>query len=77
MENVFIEGEKEIEPNKIMGYYNDDGSKFNPDLYPLPNLCMSCAKKDDPNEEIVCNMTRMDQLGETDFRCFAYEKKEQ
>jgi len=76
LENVIDEDENESPPTNIMGYYNDDGSKYNPDLYPLPNLCMSCKKKDDPSEEIVCNMTRMDQLGETDFRCFAYVQKE-
>lgn len=62
---------------KVIGFFNDDGSEYNPDLFPLPNLCLSCKKKGDPNEEIVCNLTRMDQLGETEFKCFAYKKDSQ
>ncbi len=61
---------------KLMGYYRDDGSEYNPDLHPLPGLCMSCKKKDDPREEIVCNLTRMDQAGNSEFICYAYERKE-
>ena len=60
---------------KYMGYYDDDGTKYDPDLYPLPTLCMSCIKKDDPNEEMLCNLTRIDQLGEINFKCFAYKQK--
>jgi len=63
------------EDSNNMGFYDDNGNKYNPDLYPLPHLCISCRKKDDPNEEIVCTLTRMDQMGESEFRCFAYEKK--
>lgn len=68
-----IEDEKKDKLN-VVGYYNDDGSAYNPNLFPLPNLCVSCKKKDDPNEEMFCNLTRMDQFGESEFRCFAYEK---
>ena len=49
--------------------------KLVPNLYPLPSLCLSCKKKDDPNEEILCGLNRMDQVGEAEFKCFAYEKK--
>ncbi|MGB4960907.1 MAG: UPF0158 family protein [Saprospiraceae bacterium] len=56
------------------GYYYDDGSEFNPDLFPLPQLCISCKNKDDPYEEILCNLTRMDQNGEPEFKCFAYQR---
>ena len=63
----------EIKPPKLMRYYNDDGSEYNPVLVSLPTLCMSCKKREDPNEEIVCNLTRMDQLGEPEFICYAYE----
>lgn len=58
-----------------MAYFNDDGKEYNPDLYPIPGLCTICKKKDDPKEEIICNMTRMDQQDEEEFKCFAYEKK--
>ncbi len=60
----------------ISGFFNDDGTPYNPDLHPIPNLCLTCKKKDDPNEEMICNLTRMDQQGEKEFKCFAYEKKE-
>ena len=59
---------------QINGYFNDDGTPFNPNLNPLPSLCLSCKKKDDPKEELLCNLTRMDQVGEKEFNCFAYEK---
>lgn len=59
-------------PSQV-GYFDDDGNQYNPDLYPLPNLCQSCKKKDDPSEEFLCNMTRLDQLDEEEFRCFAYK----
>jgi hypothetical protein len=69
------EEEEEIEktPPMIMGYFNDDGTPFNPGLHPLPNLCMSCKKRNNPHEEMICNLTRMDQMDEKEFKCFAYE----
>lgn len=57
-----------------MIFFDDDGNQFNPNLHPLPGLCQSCKKKDDPNEELLCNLTRLDQQGEKEFKCFAYEK---
>jgi hypothetical protein len=56
-----------------MPYFNDDGTEFNPDLYPKPQLCLGCRKNEDPSEEILCNLNRMDQLGDEEFKCFAYE----
>jgi len=55
-------------------YFFDDGTEYNPDLYPKPNLCLICKKNEDPNEEILCNLNRMDQYGNDDFKCFAFEK---
>jgi hypothetical protein len=55
-------------------YYYDDGTEYNPDLYPKPNLCLVCKKDKDPNEEILCNLNRMDQYDNSDFRCFAFEE---
>jgi len=75
LENSIDEKANDKESPKIMGFYDDDGNEYNPDLHPLPSLCLSCKKKDDPSEEIVCNLTRMDQLGENEFICYAYEKK--
>ena len=59
-----------------MSYYDDDGNKLNPNLFPLPQLCLSCKKKDDPNEEILCNLTRLAQIGAIEFICHAYKRKE-
>lgn len=56
-------------------YFFDDGTEFNPDLYPKPGLCLLCMKNGDPNEEILCNLNRMDQQGEDNFICHAFEKK--
>ena len=57
-----------------MPYYHDDGTEFNPDLFPKPSLCLTCRHNDDPDEELLCNLTRMDQMGEDEFECFAYQK---
>ena len=57
-----------------MKYFDDDGVEFNPNLFPIPNLCICCKKKDDPNDQVICNLTRMDQLGDAEFKCFAYQK---
>jgi hypothetical protein len=59
-------------------FFNDDGTEVNPDLIPKPDLCISC-KKDGllGEEEILCNLTRMDQQGEDEFICEAYESKEE
>jgi hypothetical protein len=56
-----------------MPYYDDDGNELNPNLIRKPQLCSSCRKNDDPGEEILCNLTRLDQQGDGEFRCFAYE----
>ena len=58
-------------------FYNDDGTEVNSDLIPKPSLCISCKKDGLPgNEEILCNLNRMDQLGEDEFICGAYEPRE-
>ena len=56
-------------------FYNDDGTEVNPDLIPKPDLCISCKKDGLRNEEILCNLNRMDQQGEDEFICGAYEQK--
>lgn len=57
---------------KYFGFYDDDGNPISPNLFPKPALCLGCKKNDDPNEEMLCAMTRLDQRGETVFECFAY-----
>ena len=57
-------------------YFHDDGTEVNPDLIPKPSLCVSCRKDGLPGEEeVLCNLNRMDQQGEDDFQCGAYEPK--
>jgi hypothetical protein len=57
------------------GFYNDDGTKINPELIPKPSLCVCCQKDDDPEEEILCILNRADQEGEKEFLCYAFEPK--
>ena len=64
--------ESDNEPR--MGYFDDDGTEVNPDLFPKPSLCLTCRLNDDPNEEVLCNLTRMDQRNEDEFICFGYQK---
>ena len=61
----------------IPKFYNDDGTEVNPDLIPKPPLCISCKKDGLSNEEILCSLSRMDQQGEDEFKCYAYEPKEE
>jgi len=42
-------------------FYDDDGTEVNPDEIKKPSLCVICKKDSDPDEEIVCILTRMDQ----------------
>lgn len=58
-----------------LGYFDDDGTRMNPDLVSKPSLCVSCAKDEDPDEEILCNLNRLDQEGEPNFECGAYARK--
>jgi len=57
-------------------YFDDDGNEMNPNLTSKPALCVSCVKDEDPNQEMLCNLNRLDQQGEADFKCGAYEPKE-
>ena len=58
-----------------MPYHDDDGNEINPELVSKPSLCVTCIKDDDPNEQILCNLNRMDQSDEQDFKCYAYKPK--
>lgn len=64
----------DIPPTEIHGFFSDDGYEINMDLIKKPTLCLTCIHDNDPNEEILCNLTRLDQQGEPDFECFAYKK---
>jgi hypothetical protein len=58
-----------------MMYFDDDGTPVNPDLFPKPSLCLTCKLDDQPSEQLLCNLTRLDQRQEEVFRCFGYKKK--
>ncbi len=57
----------------ISGYYDDDGEKLNPNLISKPDLCTTCRKDEVEDEEMLCNLNRLDQAGEKEFICYAYE----
>jgi hypothetical protein len=61
--------------DKPIRFYDDDGTEVNPDLISKPSLCASCTKDDDPSEETLCALNRLDQHGEEEFRCDAYVSK--
>ena len=55
-----------------MPYYDDDGNELDPATAPLRPMCLLCEKKDDPHEEILCNLNRLDQRDEVEFKCGAF-----
>jgi hypothetical protein len=56
-------------------FFNDDGTEINPDLVPIPPLCMTCKKKDmQGEEEVLCTLNRADQQDEENFKCGTYER---
>ncbi len=62
--------------DEISGYYNDDGEKLNPNFISKPDLCTTCRKDDySGEEEVLCNLTRLDQDGEKEFICHSYVSK--
>lgn len=56
-------------------YYDDEGNELNPDLIPKPGLCLLCIQNEttDPEENILCNLNRLDQNGSDDFKCGEFE----
>lgn len=65
----------DIPPAEIAGFFGDDGYEIKTDLIKKPSLCISCIHDDDPNEEILCTLTRIDQKDEEEFICFAYKAR--
>ena len=59
--------------NQDFRFIRDDGTGINPELVKKPDLCVTCRKDSNPDEEILCILTRADQEDETEFRCFGYE----
>ncbi len=62
----------------IHKYFDDEGNKINPSFISKPDLCITCKKNGlSGEEEILCNLTRADQQGQSEFVCDAYEPKDQ
>jgi hypothetical protein len=65
----------EMDKTQIAGLFDDDGYEINTELIKKPSVCLTCVNDDNPNEEMLCNMTRYDQKDEKEFKCFAYKNK--
>lgn len=63
-----------MENKQIHGFFDDDGYEINTELIRKPSLCLTCINDDDPKEELLCQMTRYDQKGEQEFKCYSYVK---
>ena len=63
-------------PEEINGFYNDDGTKIDPESVPVPNLCVICKSHlaDDWEENMLCLLNRNDQRNDDDFKCGMFEK---
>jgi hypothetical protein len=63
--------------NQINGFYDDDGNKINPDILPVPGLCITCRSYETENQEenVLCSLNRYDQHNSLDFICGAYQNK--
>ena len=58
--------------------FDDEETEINPNLISKPDLCITCKKNElSGEEEILCNLTRADQQGQSEFVCDAYEPKDQ
>ena len=57
-----------------MPYFDDDGNELNPDLVPKPSLCVGCVsdETEDEDEQVLCNLSRLDQKPDEEFICFAF-----
>ena len=59
------------------GIYNDDGTKVDENLIPVPNLCVICKKHATDNfmENILCKLNRNDQRDDLEnFQCHSFGK---
>ena len=46
----------------LCDFYDNNGSKLNPDLAPKPGPSLLCKKDNDPKEEILNSLNRLDQV---------------
>jgi hypothetical protein len=73
---IGINSETNQVPEEINGFYNDDGTKIDPDLVPVPGLCVICKKhrSADWEENMLCILNRNDYRNEDSFKCGVFEK---
>jgi hypothetical protein len=63
------------EESEIIDGFDMEEDNFPEDeLVVKPALCLSCKKDNDPREEEMCMLTRMDSSEDEEFVCGAYEK---
>jgi len=62
-----------ISEGSSMKVYDDDGTEMNAYELPARPLCTTCRHNNDPKQEPMCLLTRLDQKGDVEFRCDAYE----
>jgi len=60
---------------EINGIFDDNGNEINTTFIKKPSLCLTCQLDENPNEEMLCVMTRYDQKDDNKFNCFAFKKK--
>ncbi|MBX7054081.1 MAG: hypothetical protein K1X36_03920 [Pyrinomonadaceae bacterium] len=55
-----------------MPFYDDGGNELDPKGIPMPKMCLMCEKLNDADEEILCDLNRLDQRNERQFKCGAF-----
>jgi len=58
----------------MSSFYDDNGLEIDPNEIKKPSLCVICQKDNNPDEEIVCTLTRIDQKDEEGFVCYSFKK---
>ncbi|MGD9931443.1 MAG: hypothetical protein AB7U05_15580 [Mangrovibacterium sp.] len=82
-QHSFLEDEAEIDriagqrDPSASGFFDDDGNPVNPELIPVPGLCIICKRyqEEDWNENMFCQHNRYNQRNNPDFKCGAFEKQ--
>ncbi len=61
---------------ELNGFFNDDGSRIDPETVPTPSLCMLCKSfyAGDAEEDMLCLLNRNDQRNDPDFKCGAFDE---
>jgi hypothetical protein len=58
------------------GFFNDDGTRLDPELIVKPGLCTTCIHDEDESQYVLCTLTRFDNEDDKEFICYSYQKKE-